>query len=55
MVRVYDDSATASGSFANFHPIGVIVTGTPAGTSIAESAYGTTSTKPIRKVEVDLF
>lgn len=52
MVRVYDDSATASGSFANFRPIGVIIKGTTS--DIAGSTYGTTSAKKIAAVEVDI-
>ena len=53
MVRVYDDSATASGSMGNFRPIGTIIEGTTK--DIAGNTYGTTAAKAIAKVKISLF
>lgn len=53
MVRVFDDTATASGTMGNFRPIGKITHGTTK--DIAGSTYGSTSAKSIAAVKISLF
>jgi len=52
MVRVFDDTATASGTMGNFRPIGQLEEAVTE--DIAGSTYGTTSAKPIRAVKVHI-